>query len=527
MSFNRMGQFSARTAGHQSQSASSMLFEGVQPSIRNAKYTEELSNKYAELLDEVLNPRYAGYQHLRAATAMLLENTARFHATREQAQGFGFRPLTESGTSTANLDAYNQTIFPLLLNVFPNLIANEIVSVQPTSGPQALIYYMEAQHGKTKGATAAGTDVHKSFDPNYSSEVVSNEPLNTGDGTNFGGAGGALAATLSYFPVLPKRSGTSSPAIQVLIEEVNSAGTVLQSAVDDGSGNFVFTPTGGSVAGTINYATGQINGFKFQTAPAVGSLIRASYRYDMEGNQNRPTITLNTRSEMVETEQYSLKAEWTIEAMQDLLAQQGVDAQSEFLATIGDKIQLDIDRTITTDIYNGAQYGATWNRAGAGSGINELDYLRTLITVITDMSAQIHQGSGRARANWSIVAPKISALLHQLNTNGDFIPAAPTEERPTSYGPRNSDFGIFKVGALGYRLSVYQDPGWPQNRILLGLRGSDYLDAGYVWAPYVAMYMTQAFQDPTDGKNKQLFMSRSARKMLRPEYYGKITITNL
>jgi len=74
---------------------------------------------------------------------------------------------------------------------------------------------------------------------------------------------------------------------------------------------------------------------------------------------------------------------------------------------------------------------------------------------------------------------------------------------------------------------VYQDPGWTPNQILLGLRGSDYLDAGYVWAPYVALYMTQTLQDPTDGKHKKLFMSRSARKMLRPEYYSKISILNL
>jgi hypothetical protein len=520
----RMGGFGARTANAEAES----LLEGSIPSIRNTAYTQQLVSKHRRLLDETINPKWHNSDMLKRATAMLMENALRHHQAQRAASFGGLTAmLTESGTSTSDLDAYKQTIFPLLLNVFPNLIANEIVSVQPTSGPQALIYYMQAVHSKAKGATQAGTDIHKSFDPSYSSEQVRNEPIGVGNGVLYGGAGGALSYGLAFTPVMPKRTSTDSPTIEVVIEEVDSSGAVVQSAVDNGQGGFVFTPAGGNTAGAINYATGQITGFKFQNAPATGNLIRSSYRYDMEGNQNRPTISLNTRSVSVETEEYALKAEWTVEAMQDLIAQQGVDAQAEILSLISDKIQLDIDRTILHDLHNGAQYGAVWNRAGAPTGVNELDYLRTLVTKISEMGAQIHTGSGRAPANFGVVSPMVSGLLDQLNTNGDFIPAAPVEERPTSYGPRNSDFGIFKVGSLRYRVSIYQDPGWADNQILLGLRGSDYLDAGYVWAPYVALYMTPVFQDPTDGKNKQLFMSRSARKMLRPEYYGKISILNM
>jgi hypothetical protein len=168
------------------------------------------------------------------------------------------------------------------------------------------------------------------------------------------------------------------------------------------------------------------------------------------------------------------------------------------------------------------------------AGISELDHLRSMLTVISTVSNQIHKKTLRAPANFIVTSPDVSALLAQLTTHGDFR-AAYVSGAESPYGPMDmprplssqGQFGIYKVGTLQNKWMVYEDPFFQRDQMLIGLKGGSFLDAGYVWAPYIPLQVTQTFLDPNDFSLRKAMRTRYAKKLLRPEYYGQMRVTNL
>ena len=146
--------------------------------------------------------------------------------------------------------------------------------------------------------------------------------------------------------------------------------------------------------------------------------------------------------------------------------------------------------------------------------------------MIESVSANIHKRSLRAPGNFIVTSPAGAAILAQLTTNGDFARAASPVEAP-SYGAMNSNFGITQVGTLMNKYMVYQDPFLASDKLLVGLKGQSFLDAGYVYAPYVPLQVTPTFLDPDDFTFRKGLRTRYAKKMLRNEYYGLITLNGL
>jgi hypothetical protein len=88
-------------------------------------------------------------------------------------------------------------------------------------------------------------------------------------------------------------------------------------------------------------------------------------------------------------------------------------------------------------------------------------------------------------------------------------------------------FGVQKVGQLNSRYKVYKNPYLTENLILLGLRGSQFLETGAVYAPYVPLIMTPLVYDPETFTPRKGLMTRYAKKMVRPEFYAKVYVTDL
>jgi hypothetical protein len=66
-----------------------------------------------------------------------------------------------------------------------------------------------------------------------------------------------------------------------------------------------------------------------------------------------------------------------------------------------------------------------------------------------------------------------------------------------------------------------------ENTILVGFRGSNFLETGAVYAPYVPLIMTPLVYDPSDFTPRKGVMTRYAKKMIRPEFYAKIYVNSL
>ena len=107
--------------------------------------SKALCDKWAPILEGVSD------QYTRETTAVLLENQAR-HVLAEQSKS---GMLEESTTAVGNLGTFQKFAFPLVRRVFPELIANKVVGVQPMQGPVSQVFYLGMD--RTAGNTAAAT----------------------------------------------------------------------------------------------------------------------------------------------------------------------------------------------------------------------------------------------------------------------------------------------------------------------------------------------------------------------------------
>lgn len=492
-----------------------MLQEGQQRSIADQSYVGGLIRKWRDLL-EGMPDRTEHDRFVLGVTAMLMENQSSY-----------LQGLNEE-TRTINVGSFTKFIFPVLRRVFPNLIANEIVSVQPMTAPVGAVFFLDYIYGTSKGGTSAGNIFPRDFDRDYSSEYVNGETIVMADGTNYGGSGAALTAVASFSPVRPL---DTTRGYSLIISEISaSTGAVVQQAVDNGAGGF----TGAVSAGTMNYSNGALTAFKFSVAPTAGNPIKAYYYYDGELSGRVPQIQLDVKKAPVEATPRRLKALWSSEAAEDLRAFHGLDAETEIVSIVAQEIALEIDREIINDIFL-ASTGTTgtFDRIPP-AGIAEVDHLRSMITTLSTVSNLIHKKTLRAPANWIVTSPEVSALLAQLTTHGDFR-AAYVSGGDSPYGPadmprpltQHGQFGIYKVGTLQNKWLIYEDPFFSRNSMLVGLKGGSYLDAGYVWAPYIPLQVTPTFLDPNDFSFRKGLRTRYAKKLLRSEFYGQVTIQNL
>jgi hypothetical protein len=304
-----------------------------------------------------------------------------------------------------------------------------------------------------------------------------------------------------------------------------------QVATDDGAGGF----EGDATAGAINYTTGAITGFLFTAAPDNEDEIVASYWYNSEMNEQIPEIDIEVTLETVKAGSRKLRTRWSSEATDDMRALHGLDAEAEIVNGVSQQMALEIDREIIADLVANAAYSDTYDFT-PGDNQTELDAIRGLLTVIGGVSASIHRGTKRGQANFIVTSPEVWGYLDQLSTHGDFLPAfaanpaqayagQQTQMRAPSYGDLTSDFGVMFVGTLSRRYRVYVDPYLAATTVLVGFKGRSYLDAGYVYAPYIPLQMTQTLEDPDDFSRRKGLRTRYAKKVLRGTHYGVITIT--
>jgi hypothetical protein len=246
-----------------------------------------------------------------------------------------------------------------------------------------------------------------------------------------------------------------------------------------------------------------------------------------------PEINVQMRSEAIVAKTRKLKAVWTPEFAQDLNAYHSLDAEAELTSIMSEYISLEIDQEILSMLIESAGAGdeywsATNNLAiGAGGVVNanlnffnsQGQWFQTLGTKVQKLSNIIHQRTLRGGANFMVCSPTVATIIESIpgfssNSDGDAA--------KMSYA-----FGVQKAGSMNGRYQVYKNPYMTDNTILLGYRGGQFLEAGAVFSPYIPLIMTPLVYDPTTFTPRKGLLTRYAKKMLRPEFYGRIFVSNL
>ena len=419
-------------------------------------------------------------QATRELTALLLENESSYISNMEE------------DVRIQNIGSFEKFVFPIVRAVFPNLIAKDIVSVQPMTGPTSLVFYLDAVYGTDKGTISAGDTMFSArkghlADDQYSSEAVTGEA----QGTSLAQVG--QSGTLAFGSARP---GTVSIAI------AKAGGTIT--ARDNGVGGFGGT---GVASGTINYATGAWT-LTLDASPGTVAMT-ANYYYNSEGSPNIPIVDINLSSVPVRAIPHKLRARWSVEAATNLKAIHGMDAESELVALLSEKIRWDIDRRVLSDLFTIASAGSvTWNKP-APAAVSYNDHKQTFIDALIEASNLIFRATRRGTGNFVVCGTNVANIVESLY---GFRPQAVAGN------------GVVFIGTLQGRWSIYKDPYMDADTFLVGWKGNSFLEAGYVFAPYVPLYTTPTYV-LDDMLNRKGMMSQYGVKAINGDFYATGTIT--
>jgi len=501
--------------------------------------------------------------------SLILENQAKQLVVESSQTGGG---TTGAAFTGGTGEQWAGIALPLVRKVFGQIAAKDFVSVQPMSLPSGLVFFLDFQYGGggVFQASEAGTDTKFTSGGDvfgagslYGKTDQSDSPtdglygagkwtystnVTQSVGTNATFASASWAET-GY------DSDLSASVANGTLKKISVVSTDFNSPDLEGARGF-FVSGGKGV--TTNYPQYNVfDGTNFDLfvlgtdgVDPAGLKITypqqttAQLRGDFEdGNSNLngenatidiPEINVKMKSEAIVAKTKKLKAVWTPEFAQDLNAYHSLDAEAELTSIMSEYIALEIDLEILGMLLENALTTEYWsavnNRAYDGSSDapsnsdlgffnTQGQWFQTLGTKINKVSNKIHQLTLRGGANFLVCSPTIATILESIP---GFAAADGADANTMNYA-----FGIQKVGNLNSKYQVYKNPYMTENAILLGFKGSQFLETGATFAPYIPLIMTPLVYDPDTFTPRKGLLTRYAKKMLRPEYYAKIYVNGL
>jgi len=530
----------------------SKLMEGKNPQSVMLAETRELKSKWEQTgLLEGLGERE------QSQISVLLENQAK--QLLDEA--------TQTGTS-AGSEEWSGVALPLVRRIFGEIASKEFVSVQPMNLPSGLIFYLDFKYGTAQpgnpgfsGKSLFGGDGSDLGSTNVAENGLYGEGrfgYSINDVSDDVAVGDLTFATASWAEVGFDSSLSASiaaGAIQKITFDNGSTNDLTRPDIDgvrsfyisssDFSSADAFYPAHSSAtaAGAFtffaNCGAGAVKAddltVKYSQQPV------AENRGDFEdGNADGvsnvgddlgiPEVDLELKSEAIVAKTRKLKAVWTPELAQDLNAYHSIDAEAELTSMLSEYISLEIDleildmlkaNALTTEYWS-VTLGEEWNGSSWVAGSNSAAYTKnswfqTLGAKLNKVSNKIHQLTLRGGANFIVASPDVCTILESIP---GFTVSA--DKDASSFAA-----GVTTVGSIANRYTVYKNPYMTSNEILLGFKGSNFLETGAVYAPYVPLIMTPLVYDPTNFTPRRGVMTRYAKKMVRPEFYGKVLVKDL
>lgn len=431
-------------------------------------------------------------ENIVSTTAILLENTYNYMARMDET------------TRVVNMGSFVDYGFDVITATVPNLIANELVSVQPLNAKHGAIFYLDYLYGNDKGVIKAGSVMNSPFtgvngNTHFTDDVIDGEVVGTGDGSKT-----SFTAKLTYHPVVQGSGVITIDGISPIVLNYVSTSDGVDTYSD-----------GGSNSATVNLTTGDVT-VTAATAPASEKAITIEYRYDMDQTTvGFSQVDLDLKSIPIEAFPRKIRARWLLDAAYELQKTKGIDAESELVVALSSEIKHEIDGELLNDMYKlAAHTGFEWDcQLPAGAAISYADYKRTILDILTEMSNKIFTSTKRVGANFIVAGVNFCNIIETLP---EFASAG------LAQGQIN---GPHFIGTLNGQWKVYKNPFYDADVFLLGYKGTSYLDAGYVYAPYMPLYAT-----PTQVLDDFIFRKGLATSygtvMLNNKLYAKGSIKN-
>ena len=494
----------------------------------------------------------------RSGMATLLENQAR-------------QLISENSTTSPNAGAgvgdeeWSGVALPLVRRVFGNIVAQELVSVQPMNLPSGLVFYLDFKYGTASGKFSSGDSIHGKTGPNTpsgsvapfgedglygagrygfsqnltadASVAVTSVAQATFKDIDFNSEDSAsIASGNALIKLTVAKSEFTNPDLKSIrawnVTHNNTSGSILPQYTKENGANIEFISSVEAGTDVVDHASGSLS-VDYIVENSAGS--RGDFE-DRTGDATSdtlsiPEVNLEMRSLPIVAKTRKLKAVWSPELAQDLNAYHSVDAEAELTSMLSDYISMEIDLEILDMLISDAQTEEYWS-AKAGEDYDSattafvsntfygtrFEWYQTLVSKIQKVSNEIHRLTLRGGANFVVVAPKVATILESLP---GYV------SQPGDGGNDQFSMGISKIGQAAGRYTVYKNPYMTENSILVGFRGSNFLETGAVYSPYVPLITTPLVYDPSDFTPRKGVMTRYAKKMIRPEFYGLIHCKSL
>ena len=435
-----------------------------------------------------------------------------------------------------------KVMFPMIRRVFPNLIANQLVSVQPISGPSGVIYYIIYTYSDTKGNISSGDEYSAlpqqelpGYATWYSSEKIgpftatiagsgSETEVETGNKiTDFLGTGTDFKVKrIEVYSADTPQMGQYSTSRSSFYSPDNNNSVATGSGAPSGTASF----NGSNVYYDRDSGSIYLLREEEDEAPwKADENVYVYFVYDQEGSKHIPEMEFSIGSQTVESTERKLKVRWTKESEQDMRSFHKIDVESELVKTASMQMNYEIDReiikfiddSIISDLSFVHDWTADAPSTGNNSSGNFLDRHRGLAQKMYQVSAKIAQYNRQGPASWAVVSPQVGALLSMLpDFKGEIA---------------GGTFNVFEAGKLGSGLKVYVDPnrhGANANEVLLGYKSNtSTYGAGVVYAPY-ANWMSNTVTHPDNFDSIRGFFSRYAIKLVERGhfFYGRVNLLN-
>jgi hypothetical protein len=463
---------------------SKLLSESQNPQARLMQETRGLVSKWEKtgLLEGIKTDTE------KSGMSILLENQAKQLIDES----------TRTGTGGGN-EEWSGVALPLVRRVFAEIASKEFVSVQPMNLPSGLIFYLDFKYG---------TD----------------QSLQGGNGSLFGGSSDAKLGSTDKAEGGLYGSGRHGYSINDKKVTV-AVGDAIPSDADlegirafqvDGAQLVLDGDNKMTQAGELQYHAQTTADNRGDFEDNLGASDDAADT-GLQKDVGIPEVNLELKSEPIVAKTRKLKAVWTPELAQDLNAYHSIDAEAELTSLLSEYVSMEIDLEILDMLIvnahtDGGEFAAN---AALTGGETQGTLFQKLGTKIQKVSNTIHQLTLRGGANFLVCSPQVATVLESIPGY-----AADTDGNQSQFA-----MGVTKVGALNNRFQVYKNPYMTSGDVLIGFRGTNFLETGAVYAPYIPLIQTPLVYDPVNFTPRRGVMTRYAKKMVRPEFYGKISVS--
>ena len=482
--------------------------------------------------------------YTRRITAQLLENQAKSIVEERLSED-----ITAAATTTGQLGTFQKFAFPLVRRVYPQLLANSLVGVQPMQGPVSQVFYLGNDRARQGGGAGNVQTVYSKYNLTYRGLTAS--AIGSDSGT--GAAGGGFTPNTG--------AGLDGDDAQ--------SGFDLSNVLDTLSGSTEMVGAG-APSGTFG---GQIAAWPNENA-IMGFNVSAGERLTGTGI---PEMTFHIEQEAVVANTRKMRALWTLEASQDLKAYHNLDLERELTDLLSKELQLEIDRELIEDLRMIAYGLRDRNLGGVDQRLMDSDYVSlgtagerfpglggatnaadattfvpaqftydfasdvpttgsessnifvidfsqsslalyprhvgevyaNLLAIINLASQDIYRTTMRGPGNWLLTSPLVASLLESASKlEGGVQPA----DGPTNIGGNSIEY----KGKFMGRYDLYVDPMYPTDEIMVGYKGANAMDAGYIYAPYIPLQQLPTITDPESFQPRKGILTRYGKVQIEP-----------